>query len=276
MKTIIVPTDFSPAATCAMNYAADMALDIKASLLLLHVYQVPIAISDAPLLLVSIDELREGAEQQLAKLKEGLEHVTSGQLKIYTEARLGSVEDELQSICEKIQPFAVVMGAVGHSAIERTLFGSTTLTAIKHLTWPVIAVPQGKEYGKGIKKLGLAADFREVVDTTPTDVIRNIVKEFNADLHVLNVDYRNKQFRPETPHESALLHTALHDLAPSYHFIEHEDIEDGINEFAEKNNLDLVIAIPKKHKLLQGIFKKSSTRQLIFESRVPVMCVHEG
>jgi nucleotide-binding universal stress UspA family protein len=240
------------------------------------VYQVPIAISDAPLVLVSVDELREGAEQQLSKLKEGLEHVTSGQLKIYTEARLGSVEDELQSICEKIQPFAVVMGAVGHSALERTLFGSTTLTAIKHLTWPVIAVPIGKEYGKGIKKLGLAADFREVVDTTPTDVIRNIVKEFSAELHVLNVDYRNKQFRPETPHESALLHAALHDLVPNYHFIEHEDIEDGINEFAEKNNLDLIIAIPKKHKLLQGIFKKSSTRQLVFESRVPVMCVHEA
>ena len=41
------------------------------------------------------------------------------------------------------------------------------------------------------------------------------------------------------------------------------------------NNLDLVITIPKKHKLLEGLFKKSSTKQLVFDSHVPVMCVHE-
>jgi nucleotide-binding universal stress UspA family protein len=168
------------------------------------------------------------------------------------------------------------MGAVGHGAFERALFGSTTLTAIKHLTWPIIAIPIGKEYGKGIRKIGLAADFREVVESTPLAGILQIVKEFKAELHVLNVDFHNKQFRPETPHESALLHAGLQELNPQYHFIEHEDIEDGINEFAETNNLDLIIAIPKKHKLLDGIFKKSSTRQLVFEAHVPVLCLHEG
>ena len=40
------------------------------------------------------------------------------------------------------------------------------------------------------------------------------------------------------------------------------------------NNLDMVIAIPKKHKLMDGLFRKSSTKQLVFESHVPVMCVH--
>lgn len=275
MKTIIVPTDFSPSATCAMNYAADMAIDIGASILLLHVYQVPIAIADAPLVLVSVDELRAGAEAKLAELRKGLEHVTSGKVKIYTEAKLGDVTDELQTVCEKTQPFAVVMGAVGHGAFERALFGSTTLTAIKHLTWPIIAIPIGKEYGKGIRKIGLAADFREVVESTPLAGILQIVKAFKAELHVLNVDFHNKQFRPDTPHESALLHSGLQELNPQYHFIEHEDIEDGINEFAETNNLDLIIAIPKKHKLLEGIFKKSSTRQLVFEAHVPVLCLHE-
>jgi nucleotide-binding universal stress UspA family protein len=275
MKTIIVPTDFSPAATNAMNYAADMALQINASLLLLHVYQVPVAVTDTPLLFVSVDELKESAEKRLEQLKTGLEHVTSGKLKIYTEAKLGDVTDELEELCKKIQPFAVVMGSTGHSAIERTIFGSTTLTTIKHLTWPVICIPVGKEYGQGIKKVGLACDFREVVESTPVSPIKHFIKEFNAELHILNVDYDNRQFTPDTPEQSVLLHTVLQDVKPKYHFIEHRDIEDGINEFAEKNNLDLIIAIPKKHKLLEGLFKKSSTRQLVFESHVPVMCVHE-
>ncbi|MBC7947501.1 MAG: universal stress protein [Chitinophagaceae bacterium] len=275
MKTIIIPTDFSPAATNAMNYGVDMALSIDASVFLLHVYTIPIGFGDMPVSLVSVEEIKRAAEDNMIRLKEDLVHITSGKIKIYTEARLGLVIDELEELCKRIQPFAIVMGTSGSSEMERTLFGSNTLSAIKHLPYPIICVPKGKEYGQGIRKVGLACDFREVVETTPVEEIKNFVKEFHAKLFVLNVDHDNKQFTADTPEQSALLHTGLAEVRPEYHFITHTDIEDGINEFAETHDLDLVIAIPKKHKLLDGIFKKSSTRQLVFESHVPVMCVHE-
>lgn len=275
MKTIIVPTDFSAAATNAMNFAVDMALGIKASVLLLHVYQVPVSMTDVPVVLVSADELKKSSEEKLEDLKQSINHITSGKLKIYTEARLGDVVDELENLCKHVQPFAVVMGTKGATGLERILFGSTTLTAIRHLTWPVIVVPPGKEYGKGIKKIGFACDFRQVVESTPVQFIRQMVDEFSAELHILNVDYENKHFKPETPEQSLLLHTLFEDLNPSYHFISNPDIEDGLNEFAETNNLDLLITIPKKHKLLEGLFKPSSTKQMVTQSHVPVMCVHE-
>ena len=275
MKTIIVPTDFSPAATNAMNFAADMAVNINASLMLLHVYQVPVSMTDVPVVLVSADELRKNSEAKLRELKESLTHITSGEIKIYAEARMGDVSDELEEVCKQIRPFAVIMGTRGASGVERILFGSTTLTAIRHLKWPVIVVPPGKEYGKGMKKIGFACDFKKVVESTPVQFIKNMVKEFGAELHVLNVDYENKHFKPETPEESLMLHTLLEDLNPNYHFINHVDIEEGINEFVESNNIDLLITIPKKHKLLDSLFKSSSTKQLVTQSHVPVMCVHE-
>ncbi|MFZ9387797.1 MAG: universal stress protein [Chitinophagaceae bacterium] len=275
MKTIIIPTDFSPIATNALHYGIDMARDVNASILLLHVYQVPVSYSDVPIMLVSVDELKKSAEAKLATLKQEVEHITSGSIKVYAEAKLGNVSDELETLCNKIKPFAVVMGSKGSTGLERVLFGSNTLSAIKHLTWPVICVPPGKTYGGGIKKIGFACDFRDIVDTTPAETIRNFVKAFKAELHVLNVDYHDQHFKPDTPEQSALLHTYLEEVNPAYHFIEHKDIEDGINEFAEKNNLDLIISIPKRHKLLQGIFKSSSTKQLIYQSHVPVMCIHQ-
>lgn len=275
MKTIIVPTDFSAVATNAMNYAIDMARSVNASLLLLHVYQIPVSYSDIPVVLVSVEDLRKSAEEKLEELKKEVEHITSGTLKVYTEARMGNVSDELEDLCGKIKPFAVVMGTKGHTGIERVLFGSNTLTAIRHLTWPVVCVPPGKTYGNGIHQIGFACDFKDVVKTTPVDIIKNFTNEFHATLHVLNTDYHEKHFRPETPEQSALLHTMLEDVKPVYHFIEHKDVEDGINEFAEKNNLDIIIAIPKKHKILEGLFRASTTKQLVFESHMPVMCIHE-
>lgn len=275
MKTIIVSTDFSPAATNALHYGIDMAKAVNASLLLFHAYQVPVSYSDTPIILVSVEELKKSAEDRLDKLKAEVEHITSGTLKVYTEAKMGNTVDELESLCEKISPFAIVLGTHGSTGLEKVLFGSTTLTAIRHLHWPVICVPPGKQFGNGVKKVGFACDFKEVVKTTPAEAIRNFVTAFGAELHVLNVDHRDKHFKPDTPEQSALLHTLLEEAKPVYHFIDHADIEDGINEFAEKNNLDLIITIPKKHKLLEGLFKPSSTKQLVFQSHVPVMCIHE-
>lgn len=274
MRTILVPTDFSPIATNALHYALEMANAIKANLMLLHVYQVPVSYSDAPIVLVSVDELRKAAERKMEQVREVARKVLHGDQKIYAETRLGNVTDELEAICEKIRPFAVVMGTKGASAFERVLFGSNALSAIRHLHVPVICVPPGKTFGKGIKKIGFACDCKEVVATTPTRIIRDLVKNFEAELYVLNVNTDGRD-QEEKPEQTVLLETLLSDLRPVYFFLEHNDIEDAINEFAEKNNLDLIISIPKQHKLVDKLFKKSSTRQLVYQSHVPVMCIHE-
>ncbi|MER3498584.1 MAG: hypothetical protein C4308_08090, partial [Chitinophagaceae bacterium] len=147
-------------------------------------------------------------------------------------------------------------------------------TAIRHLTWPVIVVPPGKQY-HDIKKIGFACDLKEVVETTPAKQICEFVKEVNGELHVLNIDVSHKPLSGEESEGSLLLQTMLKDVDPIYHFLNDEDIETGINRFADENSIDLVIAIPKKHKLLEGLFRKNHTRRLVFESHVPVMCVHE-
>ncbi len=276
MKTIIAPTDFSPVSLNAVNFAADMAVELEAALLLLNVYNIPIAYGDTPVALISIDDLKKTSNSQLEELRKGLEHVVSGKLKVFTESRMGNIVDDLEELCREKHPLAVVMGAKGRSGLESVLFGSTAISAIKHLTWPVICVPPGKEYGEGIKKIGFACDFKKVVDTTPVQPIKEIVREFHAELHIINVDNQGKNFKPDTPGESLHLHKLFEDLNPQYHFIDHPDVEEGINDFAESNNLDLIIAIPKKHKLLDTLFASGNAKKLVFHSHIPVMCIHEA
>ena len=275
MKTIIVPTDFSPTATNAMHYAIHMAAQVKANVVLAHMYQVPVSYTDAPIVLVSVEELRKAATARMQQLKEEVQHLVGAETKIYIEVILGSVVDELENLCDKIKPFAVVMGTKGASGLERVLFGSNALMAIRRLTWPVICVPPGKTYGKGIKKIGFACDFEKVVDSTPAPAIKSFVKSFGAHLDVLNINPDGKTREDEMPEQSLLLQTMLSDLKPAFHFIQHRDIEDGINEFAINNELDLVITIPKKHNLIEKIFKETSSKQLIYHGNVPILCMHE-
>lgn len=274
MKTIIIPTDFSPSAINAMNYAADMAIAINASILLFHVYSIPISMADVPVMLVSVDDLEKNARSQMNELKLKLEHVVSGKVPIKAEARLGDTIDEIENICEEVQPFAVIMGASGSSGLD-PLFGSTTLAAVRRLKWPVVCVPTGREYGTGIQKIGLACDFKDV-ESTPAGTIKDVTENFKAHLHVLNVDHHHKNDTADAPKQSELLHTMLESLNPVYEFIDNEKVEEGITEFAEKNNLDLLIVIPKKHTFLERLFSKSATKQLVAHSHIPVMCIHES
>ena len=274
MKTIIIPTDFSPISINAINYGVGMAKEIGANIILFYTYNIPMSITEVPVQMAGIEEMRKSAENKLQSLKENLEHISSGTVKIKIEIRLGNTVDELQDYCKGINPIAIIMGTRGTSDIDTVFFGSTSLKAIRHLSWPVIVVPPGKTY-QDIKKIGFACDFKQVLETTPVNKIKDIIKGFDSKLYVLNIDHNDKNFSPDTPHESILLHEMLDDLNPSYHFINHPDIAEGVRKFAEENNLDMIIVIPKKHTLFESLFHKSNSKQLITHTHIPVMCMHE-
>src|SRR3954471_15893039 len=107
MKTIIVTTDFSAAATNAALYAADMALAIDADLYILHVFQIPVVYLEIPVALAA-DDIQDAAEKKMIKLREELLSKSNGRLQIETVVKEGNFFDELKTICEYKQPYVVV------------------------------------------------------------------------------------------------------------------------------------------------------------------------
>ena len=273
MKKILVATDFSSAAFNAADYATDMALAIHADLLLLHVYQVPVSYGELPLTL-SLEDMQSAAEKDMREFKEQLAKKTGNKLNIETEVRMGIFFHELRTVCEQINPYVVIMGSQGKTAAERLLMGGHAVYAMKHLNWPLITVPPGAAFS-AIKKIGLACDFDKVVDTIPIDEIKTLVTDFKAELHVLNTG-KKKVFDPEIVFESGLLQEMLAGLDPKYHFITTENTDEGIMDFTEKNQIDILLVLPRRHSLLDKLIHKSHTKQLVLHSHVPVMALHQS
>jgi len=275
MKKIIAATDFSLASVNAVYYAAEMAKVVNAELLLVNAYSIPVSYAGGIAFSVSVEDLKADSERELETIKQELMYNYGPSLNISTNACLGNIIDVLTELCKTEHPFAVVIGMRGKSNFEKTLFGTSALSVIRHLTTPVICIPPGKKYGEGIHKIGLACDFKNVSETMPDASIRDFLKTFNAELHILNVDYREKRLRPVKLDESFALHRMFLDFNPEYHYVENEDTEKGINDFTKAFKLDILITIPKKHNLLEKIFRRSTTPQLIHDSTVPLMCIHQ-
>lgn len=272
MKTILVTTDFSPAAYNAVNYAADMALSINADLLLLHVVLTPVSYSDIPIVL-NLEDIMRSAENDIQNLKEELELKTNGKINISAEVGMGGFFTELGQVCERINPYAVVMGSQGKTAAEHLMFGEHAAHSTSHLSWPVITVPPKARFST-IKKIALASDLTEVIETTPVDEIKMLVNDFNAELHILNTG-KKEVFDANIVFESGLMQEMTMALKPQFHFINNANTDEGIMNFAEKNNIDLLIVLPKRHSLLDKLIHKSHTRQLVLHCHVPVLALHQ-
>ena len=274
MKLLLVPTDFSPIADNAMKYAMDMAKATNSNLMLVNMYQIPISFSEVPLVTISLDELRKISHNKLASTKHNIENITGGGIHVYTESILGEVSYEVEKLCERLHPYAVIVGTRGVTGIGKFFLGSNTQSIVEHVNTPVLVIPPGATF-KPFKKIGLATDMKGVIEHTPVGPIRELVSFFGADLHVLNVDYERRHFTSNTPEESLHMDMLLTGMNPVYDFIENKDVEDGLQEFAEKNNLDLLITLPKKQHFLEKILEKSVTRDLIYHTNLPLMCIHQ-
>lgn len=259
MQTIITPTDFSDISLNAVNYAADMALALNASLLILHAEKLPLTLTFS-----SKPNYDENTEEKLYKLKQELSIRTKDKIKINSKQVPGIIENELIKICEYKNPLAVVMATHGASLQKLLFVESITVYLSRNLKYPVIVVPEGKKF-KPVHKILLASDFKNI-DNLPIEKIISIVTGFNATLDIVHVNKADEKFNSKSV-EVCTLNEYFKNLNPNFHFINNDNVQHGTLHFAEKHNIDIILTFPKKH----TFFHKSESKQLIFNSPVTVM-----
>ncbi|MCG2616284.1 hypothetical protein LZZ85_18440 [Terrimonas sp. NA20] len=159
------------------------------------------------------------------------------------------------------------MGTSGKSVKPHLSWGSNTVTAIRHLDTPLICIDASQTYKK-IRKIAFACDFKDVNETIPVELIKQTVKIFQAELHIIHIHHPGEHLL-----QSTHVHQLFDDLHPTYHFPNHQEIEKAINGIIRQEALDLLIAVPKKHKLFDGIFHPSDTKKMLFHSIVPLMFI---
>ncbi|SFP80784.1 universal stress protein [Parafilimonas terrae] len=267
MRTIIAPVDFSTVSENASLYAAQLAVNIKADLVLLHIMELPLAVAEYPVTESVFDEA--GIEKELETLKTKLLAAVNNKISIRTKNILGSTGHQIKELCKTERPFAVVIATHSSSVLDRFFLGSTTVYSAKHLRYPVIVVPHNAKY-QTIKKIALATDLKGVYDV-PAEEIESIVRLFNAELEVFHAA-KNENVINRNSVDNLLLDHRLLTLSPRFHVVKNKDIMRGITDLAKEYNIDLLIIIPKKH----GPFHKSQSKDFIFYTDVPLMAIHEN
>jgi len=274
MKKILAPTDFSDNAGNAINYAAQIAKLSKAELILFHAYQVPAIPSDVPFVM-PIDEIEKDALNGLMKIKKKILAKYGEELKITCETKFGLPVDEINTIVKEKKIDLVVMGVRGAGFLSEKLIGSLTTSLIRKGKCPVLAINEKVKF-RSIKKIVLAYDYQKIAYKTILEPLKDFVKLFKSHVYLLNVMPELEIASPTRKKVAGnQIEHALEEFSHSFKFLENNDIVDGINEFVDENNIDMIVMIPRKHSLLESVFQGSNTKRMAFHSHIPLLALHE-
>jgi nucleotide-binding universal stress UspA family protein len=136
-KTILVPTDFSPAAGLALEYARMLAQRFGATLHVVYVFEEPLLLGEY-FPLDAADVRAELIEARNGELRQAAAHVAD----VHTETELlfGPIPRRIVESAAARNADLIVMGTHGRNAVARALLGSVAERVVRTADCPVLTV----------------------------------------------------------------------------------------------------------------------------------------
>jgi nucleotide-binding universal stress UspA family protein len=257
-QIILVPTDFTKVADCAINHATNIASFLNGEVLLLHV--------------VANKKTEDEVQARLDKI--AAEITAKHNIKASAIVIEGNIFDDIGEVAGEVGAKLIIMGTHGVKGFQH-ITGSHALKVITNSEVPFVVV-QEKEIKDGYKNIVLPLDLAKETKQKLAVTV-DMAKYFGSKVHII---------APLVTDEF-LLNTINRNLAFAKKFLEENDIpydtkiaeEKGsfvkqIIKFAVLIEADLLTIVNTVGSEMD-LFASADEQQLITnEAQIPVMCVN--
>lgn len=276
MKTILVPTDFSNNAETALHFAILLAKKLKAKLILVHVYQLPTVIAAAPqnFLADELNETKLKAERSMKALCQHIQHAGDVPYEYLLETG-NNLEILLQVIKEKAVSL-VIMGTKGSDRLSSVIFGSTTSNLMAKANCPILALPEGVRFDKGIKKMTYATDYRQI-DISAIQKLVEIARVFNAQINIIHISGDEIDAEDEVKLMSDFM-KKVNQVADynnlSFQILHGNNVEEKLEQYMAEGSTDMMVMATHYRGIMDRLFGKSLTKEVVLETTIPLLAFH--
>jgi nucleotide-binding universal stress UspA family protein len=260
MLQVIVPIDFSETSFNAAHYACNMYKNrVDVNIILYHFY------------IKGEDVAAE--ENYLKSLKEELKACTA-QIETLMESGDNFI-DSLAAFAHVKAAYMIVMGLTGKTALAQRFSGTNTLKMAEKNICPVLIVPIDAKFTK-IENVVITSEMKYVEETPTLLAVKKVLQDFKPALHILNVDDSHYiSLTSAFKEERDKMEMLLQEFNPEFYFMRLYDFHEAVNLFTHDKNIDIIIIAPKRHGFFARLFKTLHTKKMIYQSKVPVLAVHE-
>ena len=281
MNNILFPTDFSPTADTAFQFAVALAKANEGHIDLLHTYRVPL---DYHLPAEMIEKLSDDEHKSILGLLKKIianffRENPSAQQKITIEpvALQGFTSEVIAQAGKDRNSNLIIMGTQGASGLEKYFLGSMTTSVIDKTDIPVLAIPEGAVF-KDFKNIIYASDFSPS-DFEKLKQLHAFAKHFGSKTHCVHIsddeDYFIDDVSFNLMKENFFKEFPETQETTTFKVLLGNNVEDGLKEAIDTYEADLLAMTTEKQSFFDRIFGGSDTKQMAYSAKIPLLAFHE-
>jgi len=255
--TILLPIDYSKQSLIGIKNSFNLGKYSKSKLLIMHVFNKPEEENKAELEQLAMQTAKEsGLECDFISIK-------------------GDIFIETDKMAEKIKANLIVVGLDPHVRFRSFLGASSASKFIKHSPCPVLTT-RGTTHESGCKNIlmpfDLSPESREKVGT-----VIQLAKYFGADIRIVSVfDPSDHKYEDKMLPYLQQVKKYIKDRGVSCtnKSIPAKDVAEGIVEYGNKNDCDLIVQMNKRDLSLGEMFSGTMSQKMVDISNIPVLTIN--
>lgn len=277
MNTILVCTDFSKNAYCALHYATNLFKDENCHFYIMNSYSHNF--ESTPYNIVRENEIKEKSKAERNSLHKGEELLHSikrdspSQNHTYewisTEL---SLIKAIQNLIDTRDIDIMVLGNQGHTNFKKYILGSNTHHVLQKIhDTPLLLVPQQLDFQKP-EKIGFATDYKIGFVASEFKFLKLIGAKFNSEINVLSVGNEENMSKKQWSNQNELK-SILDEDNPSFKWLEIEEENSlAIAKHVKDESIDLLCMMQYKKKALK-FFKEPVIERINEHLRFPFLII---
>lgn len=257
INKILIPFDFTEPAIIALDYALkfvgfDKPIQVEA----IYASEVDFCEADVKDTLTNFTKI-----------------VTSLNKRTMLEPKLeivkGKLVDTVTSAKKQYDADIIIMGTMGDTDVEE--HATNTSRVVLESDSPVISIPFGTEI-EVPREIALVLGKEEIEVPNVLSLLLDIARKFNAKVHVLTI-YKESIYGEKAIVETNedTLEYYLEHFYSEHSFEKNQDVEQGILDYIEEKNIDLLAILPRNHAKKTKPSEGRLTKLLTLHSTVPVL-----
>lgn len=279
MKNILIATDFSKEAYCALFYATQLFAKENARFYIANFYGDEVRTTVYSV--VNEEEYKKGAHLKLESQTAGTETLH----RIIRDTELPAERFEIISSDRKLikgihgliaakDIDLVVMGTRKHQGTLNSIYGTHTTKLIESgLNCPVLVIPRELDYVAPVR-IAFASDLRKAFGEN-LNLLKQLAFHFNSEITVVydgeEGSLDQKQWEHYNQLKSYLTGVPVH-LKYSY---THTEISRTLAEFVKRNEMDLLSMVYYKHTFSDNFFREPVVEKLDRHLSFPFLVLPE-
>lgn len=283
MKKILFPYERDVKHENAFAYAAKIARQSNAELIILHTFtfEVDDGITEA-----KYKARMEEKWQELMDDVRGLkgfyltEYASKEgdfDLRIRYKILFGCLKTELFNFLKDEDIDLVVFTLLYEKREDSELTGSLLKSLSGSSKVPVLVVPEHHKFIP-IQKIVYTMDFNQMKDSMlPLNMVKSLATQFDAELHFLYVSKNGStsEIQDMKSYEYVKRQVAMN-KQHVFKNVQGGNILKAVSNYVENKDIDLIVVVKQDRSFLESMFHESFTNQISFYSKEPILILHDG